>query len=122
MLMLEVLIAILIFSLGILGVVGLQATMIATSINAEDRTQAALLANELVSSMWTRGTTSLLAADIDSWKARVAGASPSSARLSASGDVSVDASNMATITITWKAPSKKTSEYANRYVTQVVLP
>ena len=46
--LLEALIAILIFSLGVLGVVGMQASAIAASRDAKYRTDAALLANEII--------------------------------------------------------------------------
>ncbi len=57
--LLEALIAILIFSLGVLGVVGMQASAIAASRDAKYRTDAALLANEIIGQMWVsdrRGT------------------------------------------------------------------
>lgn len=46
--------AILIFSFGILGLVGLQASSVDNSIGAEDRTRAALLADELIGTLWSR--------------------------------------------------------------------
>ncbi len=51
--LLEALIAILIFSLGILGVVGMQASAVAASRDAKYRTDAGLLANELLGQMWS---------------------------------------------------------------------
>lgn len=51
-LLLEALIAILIFSLGILGSIGLQAASIKQATAAEDRAKAASLANDLISRMW----------------------------------------------------------------------
>ncbi len=51
--LLEALIAILIFSLGILGVVGMQASAIAASRDAKYRSDASLLANDLVGLMWS---------------------------------------------------------------------
>lgn len=48
MMLLEALIAILIFSVGILGLVGLQANAINLSTDARYRTDAALLANQLI--------------------------------------------------------------------------
>jgi type IV pilus assembly protein PilV len=51
--LLEALIAILIFSLGILGIVGMQASAIAASRDAKFRSDAGLLANELVAQMWS---------------------------------------------------------------------
>src|SRR6266480_1616249 len=51
--LLEALIAILIFSIGILAVVGLQAVSIKNVTAAKHRTEAAFLANKLLSQMWT---------------------------------------------------------------------
>ncbi|MBL8412808.1 MAG: type IV pilus modification protein PilV [Propionivibrio sp.] len=51
--LLEALIAILVFSLGVLGIVGLQATAVAATRDAKYRTDAGLLANELVGQMMT---------------------------------------------------------------------
>jgi type IV pilus assembly protein PilV len=51
--LLEALIGILIFSLGILGIVGLQARAIRFTNDAELRAEAMYLANSLISQMWT---------------------------------------------------------------------
>src|SRR5437867_5412436 len=51
--LLEALIAILIFSIGILAVVGLQAVSIRNVTDSKHRTEAAFLANNLLSQMWT---------------------------------------------------------------------
>lgn len=51
--MLEGLIAILIFSMAILGVVGMQATAIAQGSESQYRADAAFLANQLLAQMWT---------------------------------------------------------------------
>jgi type IV pilus assembly protein PilV len=51
--LIEALIAILIFSIGVLGVVGIQASAIAASRDAKFRTDAGLLANELIGQMWS---------------------------------------------------------------------
>ena len=51
-LLLEALIAILIFSLGILGAVGLQAASVKQATAAEDRAKSAALTNDLISRMW----------------------------------------------------------------------
>ena len=50
--LLEALIGILIFSLGILGVVGLQARAIRFTNDSEYRAEAVYLANSLISQMW----------------------------------------------------------------------
>lgn len=53
--LLEALIAILIFSLGILTVIALQATSIKLTSDAKYRTDATLLANRLIGQMWVSG-------------------------------------------------------------------
>src|SRR5437762_14185861 len=50
--LLEALIGILSFSLGILGIVGLQAQAIRFTNDAEFRAEAVYLANSLISQMW----------------------------------------------------------------------
>jgi type IV pilus assembly protein PilV len=50
--LLEVLIALLIFSFGVLGIVGLQANMNIRSTEAKQRAEAALLADEIIGRMW----------------------------------------------------------------------
>lgn len=50
--LLEALIAILIFSLGILAVIGLQAQSIRNSAEAKYRSDASYLANQLIGRMW----------------------------------------------------------------------
>jgi type IV pilus assembly protein PilV len=50
--LLEALIGILIFSLGILGIVGLQAQAMRFTNDAEYRAEAVYLANSLISQMW----------------------------------------------------------------------
>jgi type IV pilus assembly protein PilV len=56
---LEALIGILIFSFGILALIGLQAASIKHSTEAQYRTEAALYANELIGQMWISNKTSL---------------------------------------------------------------
>ena len=50
--LLEALIAFLIFAMGILGVIGLQATSISNTMDARYRTDAAFLANQIIAQMW----------------------------------------------------------------------
>lgn len=50
--LLEALIAFLIFSMGILGVIGLQATAISNTLDARYRSDAAFLANQIIAQMW----------------------------------------------------------------------
>jgi type IV pilus assembly protein PilV len=55
--LLEALIGILVFSFGILGIVGLQAQAIRVTNDAELRAEAIYLANSLISQMWTDNPT-----------------------------------------------------------------
>ena len=50
--LIEALIAMLIFSVGVLGLIGLQSTATKASGEARYRSEAALLANELIGRMW----------------------------------------------------------------------
>ena len=54
---LEAMIALLVFSLGILGIVGLQAASIKASTDAKYRSEASLLANEVIGRMWVTDRT-----------------------------------------------------------------
>jgi type IV pilus assembly protein PilV len=51
--LLEALIAFLIFAMGILGVIGLQATAINNTLDARYRSDAAFLANQIIAQIWT---------------------------------------------------------------------
>jgi type IV pilus assembly protein PilV len=55
--LIEALIALLIFSIGVLGIIGLQSTAVKVSGDARYRSEAALLANELIGKMWTSDRT-----------------------------------------------------------------
>jgi type IV pilus assembly protein PilV len=57
--LLEALIGVLIFSFGILGIVGLQAQSLRHTGDAEYRAEASYLANSLISKMWTDDPTIL---------------------------------------------------------------
>jgi type IV pilus assembly protein PilV len=50
--LLEALIGLLIFSLGVLALVAMQAVSVSNVSNARYRTEAAFLANEIISEMW----------------------------------------------------------------------
>jgi type IV pilus assembly protein PilV len=118
-LLIEALIAVLIFSFGLLGLVGLQAVSTQNATNAEERMRATMLANDIVSVMWVKKTLNPIA-EVDTWKALIADGTKSGLN-SATGDVSI-VGGVATVTITWKSPSKKATENSNQYVTSVAMP
>jgi len=109
-----------VFSFGLLGLLGLQARAVQFSISAEDTNRAALLANEMVATMWTTGTVDPGDA-LDAWNARLDLAqNPTTGLPNAVGDVEFSTvTKTATITVTWRAV---TSDTDNRYTTQVQLP
>jgi type IV pilus assembly protein PilV len=115
-LLLEALIAILIFSFGLLGLVGLQAVATQNSSNAEERAKASMMANDIVSVMWVKNSLNPTA-DVTAWKLQVADIAKSGLP-NATGDVAV-LGKVATVTVTWRAPSKTDS---NRYITNVSMP
>ena len=119
--MIQVLVAVVLISFGILGLVSLQARAVQVSVSAEDSQRAALLASEIAATMWGENTVSLDAAVVEAWVDRVA--DPAVAGLpNATGTVDVDAGgDVARVTITWRAPHAAVGE-ENRYLTDVVLP
>ena len=125
MTLIEVLVAILIFSFGLLGFVGLQARAIQFSVSAEDSNRAALLANEIAAAAELTGSVSLPIATVDAWKLRVSDPSASGAGLpNGVGTYTQASPNSASITIEWRAPqaASGSANSVNRYVTQVILP
>ena len=117
--LIEVLVSILIFSFGLLGLVGLQAVASQNSVNAQDRSTAANIANEMVTEMWLRNTSNPanLAAQITAWQARVI----ASNLPAAAGTVATDVNNITTVTIQWRPTARRVGESDSRYETQVVV-
>lgn len=115
--MIEVMVAILIFSAGILGIVGLQATAISQVSDAKYRVDAANLADQLLGQIWADDhTTSVLSAKYGTtdgsgyvaWKqlavARLPGASSHQPTVSVVADSSDSKRSTVTIKLYWQAP------------------
>lgn len=121
MMLIEVMVSILIFSIGILGLVGLQTVATQNAASAEYRTIAATLANDMVAQMWIKKTANPssagISSDITTWKTKVT----NSILPNASGAVT-RTNGLTTVTVTWKPPSKKTTDNNNQYVTQLSIP
>jgi type IV pilus assembly protein PilV len=123
--LIEVLVSILLFSLGVLGMIGLQARAIGFSVDAEDRNRAALFANELATVMWmTKSTTIDLTSGTPSWEDRVKDATLNGLP---SGTVSITPvgaafPNSADILITWRTPQRGTNEQDSQLTTRVTVP
>ncbi|HTD73866.1 MAG TPA: prepilin-type N-terminal cleavage/methylation domain-containing protein, partial [Steroidobacteraceae bacterium] len=69
MALLECLMALLIFSVGLLGLLGLEARVMNISTNSENRNRAAMIASEVASQMWLHDTVSPTAPAIVAAKA-----------------------------------------------------
>ncbi|OUM03777.1 type IV pilus modification protein PilV [Variovorax sp. JS1663] len=116
--LIEVLVSILIFSLGLLGLIGLQARAVSFSTDAEDRNRAAMLANELSTVMWLGNSVTVDATALSNWQTRVS--TPSAGGLpNGAGTVTVTA-GVAEIVITWRPPSRASGD--SRFVTRMVMP
>ena len=113
MLMVEVMVALIVFSIGVLGMVKMQAISTSNSTNSEDRTTAALLSNDLISELWA-AQSAAIPADYASWQTRV-----TNALRSGTGTLVV-AGNQATVTITWSPQGRADNSNAT-YNTQVVI-
>ena len=117
--MIEVLVVIVLFAFGLIGMVGLQTKAVQGSVSAEDSARAALLANEVASAMWGANTITLSASDITAWNTRVADAAERGLP-NGQGTVVV-AGNVATVSVTWRAPHEPAGTVHN-YTTQVQIP
>lgn len=121
--LIEAMVAILIFSIGVLAMIALQVTSVRQSTNARYRSEAALLANRLIGEMWTtdRVTATLQANYNTGGAAYTTWANAVQATLPASGasapDVVVANDGQVTVNLFWKAPNEAASEPARRYTT-----
>lgn len=102
--LLEALIGILIFSIGILALVALQATSVKFTTDAKDRTDASFYANQLISKMWV---------DQDNLASYAVTNQPVAGLPGGKRTVDVSGSRI-TVTITWQPPG---TAAPHRYVT-----
>jgi type IV pilus assembly protein PilV len=122
--LIEGLVAILIFSLGVLALIALQVASVRQSSNAKYRSDAALLANRLIGQMWVtdRVTANMQAnyntgaAQYNAWAAAVQAALPGSSGANAP-TVAVAANGQVTITVFWKAPNEQPADPVHQYTT-----
>lgn len=115
--LLEGLIAILIFSMGILALVGLQAASTRASTDSRYRAEAVLYVNEILGEMWVADKTTLASqyatggARFNTWLTKIQTSAP---RLpNAVATIAVGAGNAVTVTLMWTAPQDPTQR---RYV------
>lgn len=120
--LIEVLVALLIFSFGVLGMVGIQAQAVQFSVQAGDRARAAMLANEIVAQMWANQSTTVASDVLTAWQARVTDAKVAGLPNAAGTVGTADANGVVTVSVTWHPPSLATGKPDYQYVTKVVMP
>ncbi|MGH6645830.1 type IV pilus modification PilV family protein [Aquabacterium sp.] len=117
--LIEVLVSVLLFSVGVLALVGLQANMTKAQSSAKARTDAAYLARELVGTMWSdhidnlsfyQTTACASYARCSAWQAKVAQELPSA---NVTINVATGAANFGdvTIRIEWTEADGATHNY-----------
>lgn len=119
--LIETLVAMMVFSLGVLCVVALLTKALQFSTDSEDRTRAAMLASELAATMWQQKNADLDSATILAWQNRVQASGSGLPSMTVTSHYD-QATKMATITIDWKSPWLRANEQSHRYMTQVVIP
>jgi len=96
--LIEAMIAILIFSMGVLAIVGLQATMIKNTADSKSRADASYIAQKRIGEMWSDPVAlangQFLEADTD-----ISGLLPSGTRT-----VTQPVPGQYTVTVTWREP------------------
>lgn len=112
--LIEVLIAILIFSIGVLGLVGLQASLVRAQANTKMRSDAAFLATDLISQMWADArnlesySNCASYAPCEAWRNKVGQTLPQGAPTVA---VNRD-TGVVTLTIDWQPPNEVVHTFA----------
>lgn len=109
--MIEALVAILIFSMGVLAIVGLQATMIKNTADSKYRSEASYIAQTRIGQMWSdpSNLASYIEANTD-----ISSLLPSGRRT-----VTNPATGQYTVTVTWKAPGD--DEVQHSFSTTVLI-
>lgn len=115
--LLESLIAVLILAIGILGIIGLQATMVKTSVHAKYRAEAAYLGSQILGLMWTdqanlssyamttSGCTVTSNTKCTAWRSSLTGLLPSGNAV-----ITVNAATVS-ITINWQVQGEEQRKY-----------
>jgi type IV pilus assembly protein PilV len=118
--LLETLVAIVVFSIGLLGVVGLQARSIQFAVDGEDRNRAALMADGIVAAMWARdiATSTLTPADRTAFASGATGGPIGAIAVISAPNVD----GVVEVRITWRPPSRPASEPDSVYVTNAYIP
>lgn len=115
--LIEALIAVVIFSFGLLAIIGLQAVSIKNASEAKYRTEASFLANELIGRIWADRSSVVSGYTAPSdWTSRVATALPSGSgtiTIAANPNVKLDAEFVITVTVKWTSPGGQQHQFVS---------
>lgn len=126
--LIEALVGLLIFAIGVLGMIGMQATAIKITADSKYRAEATMFADQLINQMWADNRTNVTlvgnyagsggsgGAKYSAWANEISGAGSGLPGVTLSGNqpsVTIDANNNVTITIRWQSPGE---EAAHTYV------
>jgi type IV pilus assembly protein PilV len=123
MALIECMMALLIFSVGLLGLLGLEARVMNTSTDSENRNRAAMIASEVASQMWLNNT---VAPATPAYATMVANAGNQTLGGLPGGAFTVvpvpGTTNAADITVTWTEVSDVAAGLQSTLTTRVILP
>jgi type IV pilus assembly protein PilV len=124
--LIECMMALLIFSVGLLGLLGLEARVMNFSSESENRNRAAMFASELASQMWLNGTVTPGTADYTTLKGTIADQSKGGlpggvANATVTVTPLAGTTNTADIVITWLEHTDAPANLST-LTTRVVLP
>ena len=121
--LIESLVSILIFSFGVIGLIGLEASAINFSMDAEDRNRAAVIANEIATTMWLANSVTLTAAQLTTWQTNVANTATGGVP---NGTLTITptagTTRTADILITWKPQTDAATVPVRQLTTRIILP
>jgi type IV pilus assembly protein PilV len=124
--LLEALVGILIFSIGILALMGLQAQSIRNTVEAKYRNEAAYLADQIIGQMWVDranladyDTASGASANMTAWRNRVASTLPRVVAGGTNSPTIVVAVNQVTVTVFWQLPGTDSVQRQFSVVAQI---
>lgn len=121
--LLEALLAILIFSIGVLAVVGMQAAAVKSVADAKYRADAAFLANQVIGEMWINRTNlgsyaysgGTPPSQLTTWANKVAATLPGVSNTVNNPTIAIGASNSVTVTIRWQPPKPGSNVSSNTH-------
>lgn len=128
--LLEALFGIVIFAIGILALIGMQASSSRQAVASKYRTDASLLASQFIGQMWMSdrrlttlqnnfASTASNPVDYQTWRTTVVNTVPGASTKSPT--VTVQTDGTVVVTVFWKSPSEPASEPHHNYVTTTLI-